>query len=128
MTTPERGSVLAHVLIMSAIMSIVAAGMVSMVMMQYRATATVEQQTHAKKLDEIAFARLVSGWNSGANPGTPCVDLLADNSGLAYDCNPENACPCVCTPNDANMPTINVNLNAGVCQVFINSADIYSSY
>lgn len=127
MTTPERGSVLAHVLIMSAIMTIVAAGMVSMVMMQYRATASVEQQTHAKKLDEIAFARMLSYWNEGG--GTPCQSIPADDSGLSYSCTaPSSYCTCTCTPNDASLPVIYVTNTANVCVVNINSAELYQSY
>ncbi len=135
MTTPfnRAGSVLAHVLIMSAIMSIVAAGMISMVMMQYRVTAKVEQQTHGKKITEIALARLITHWNSDLDgpAGAPCKSIPQDGDTGGFNCSPAaGTCPCTCTPTpaDANMPTIYVT-NSGaptnLCIVNINTPEIY---
>lgn len=122
----ERGSILVHVLVMSVIMSIVAAGMVGVTMMQYRVTAQVEQQTHARRLDEVALARMLSAWNF-TNPGTPCQNIPSEASGAPlYSC-AGSGCNCNCTTTDANLPTIVMSDGGGICTATITSSAL-SSY
>ncbi len=101
-----RGSIMIHVLVATVIISILAAGMVSIVLMQYRLASRVAQGSTHRKLDEAVLARMISNWaQTGAGA---CTTLPAGAFGPAYTCAPATP-PCTCTSSDANMPTITVS-------------------
>jgi len=108
----KRGSVLVHVLIMGVIMAIIAAGLMSVMMLQYKVTGRMEQGSEAKKRAEVALAKIISNWNEN---GYCTSTNLSGYSSCAF------TAPCTCTCSGSGMPTITGASVGGSCQIKINA-------
>ncbi|MBI5624899.1 MAG: hypothetical protein HY924_14075 [Elusimicrobia bacterium] len=107
MTRNERGSVMVHVLVTSVIMGILAAGMMTIVLMQYRLIHRQAYGSMGEKYDEMALSMLVSFW--GANQ-TVCQNMAGSHTdAISYTCSgTPGSCPCTCTPSNSFYPVITV--------------------
>ncbi|MBI5629459.1 MAG: hypothetical protein HY921_01095 [Elusimicrobia bacterium] len=113
----SKGSVLIHVLVIAVITSIIAAGLLRMLLLRHTLISRAQEGSAAKKSAESAMARLVSSWNS--------VNIVCSNvSGSGYTCSPASTtspgtCSCTCTsPGDA---TVVAALSGSLCQLTITS-------
>lgn len=126
----RRGSVLVHVLITSIVCSVIATGLLRMMMFRYQATTRVEESSRAKKYTEAALHRIVSGWNA-AGGGQYCADGPGGSESWTCTGTPGTAignCACNCnvtiTPPSPLLPvTVTVTAAAvgGRCALTITS-------
>ena len=115
------GSVLIHVLITAVVVSLIAAGLLKMILMRYQAGSRQAQSTTNRKTAESAYDRMLSAWNKNS---TFCQSFSAGN-GTTYSCAGPSACAaaaCTCTnPSIPTDPTIVLRLVGGVCTVTITT-------
>ncbi|MBI4677939.1 MAG: hypothetical protein HY748_10185 [Elusimicrobia bacterium] len=122
MTKSRRGSVMVHVLITSVIMGLLAAGMMSIVLMQYRLIHREHYGSRGKKYDEQAVSLLITYWSANADlyNGQPAYCLsFTPGSGVAYSCGgTAGLCSCTCTPNPPGFyPEVVAQIVGGSCEV-----------
>lgn len=117
----ERGSVLIHVLITAVVVSLIAAGLLKMVLMRYQAGNRQAQSASNRKSAEGAYTRMLSAWNRA---NTFCQNF-AEGGGVDYSCAGPAACAanaCTCTPANAADPIITVRKPPGsVCTVTVTT-------
>lgn len=68
----SRGSILVHVLVTSILVTIIATGLMTFLMMQYKMADLASKMSQNKKKDELALAELISSWNSNASGASVC--------------------------------------------------------
>lgn len=112
----QRGSVLAHVLVTSVVVSLIAAGLLRMVLMDHMANERLAVGDRGKKSAETALNQVMGVWNK-ANI------VCSDASAVGYSCDPlsvstPGACSCICIK--AGAPTIAVT-GAPPCTVTITT-------
>jgi Tfp pilus assembly protein PilX len=126
----ERGTVLLHVLVTSALVAVIAATLLRMTLLRAQATARSAQVVQAKRTGGSALDNLIQAWNQNnqncssapvAPPDFTCV-------GAAGSCN------CTCTAVAGSTfysfnavtgqayPQVRAWMNGGVCQLDIISA------
>jgi hypothetical protein len=107
-----------HVLITSVIMGILAAGMMSIVLMQYRLLHRQAYGSMGEKYGEMSLSLMISFWSANQ---TRCESMAPSHSdAISYTCGggPVGGCQCTCTPNNAFYPTITAAVDGfGNCQV-----------
>lgn len=111
----DKGYVLIHVLITSILVAIIAAGLMSVMMLQYQVTIRAEQGSKGRKGAEAGLSRIVSAWNANGF----CTDISG-----TYDCSgsPSLAtCTCTCTAIAGGMPAITVSGSAPPCTIALAS-------
>lgn len=103
----QKGYILIHVLITSVVVAIIAAGLMSVMMLQYQVTSRAEQGSKGRKGAEAGLSRIISSWNADGF----CTDISG-----AYDCttgSPSLAtCTCACDPL-GSMPELTVGPAGG---------------
>jgi hypothetical protein len=110
----RRGSVLLQVLITSILVSIIAAGLMSMVMGRHTTTARVAAGTASRKKADAAFGQLMSHWNSPANG--VCASVMG------YSCTGSpGTCGCLCTK--MGEPTVTTTVQGAACKVEVEVLD-----
>jgi Tfp pilus assembly major pilin PilA len=93
----KKGHVLAQVLITGVIVSVIAVGLVQMVLLRYTATQRTMQSSQKKRAAEGALSHLATYWNLPAN------GVCSDVGG--YTCTgAAGTCGCTCTRT--NYPTV----------------------
>lgn len=107
-----------HVLITGAIMAMLAAGMMSIVLMQYQLIHRTAYGNKGEKYDEMAFSLLLSFWSEQQ---AVCSDAnLTGTGAISYDCTgTPGVCSCTCsaTPADTFYPTVTADDTLGPCLV-----------
>lgn len=110
----NRGSVLVHVLITSVLVSVIAVGLVQMVMSRHTLLARSTQGAANQKQTERGFNSLMSFWNIGGNG--------VCSSGAGYTCTgAAGTCGCTCT--STGQATIVSATVGGACRIQITSTD-----
>lgn len=61
--TSRRGSILVHVLVTSILVTVIAAGLMTFLMMQYKMADLSAKASQNKKKDEQVLAELIANWN-----------------------------------------------------------------
>ncbi|MBI5210542.1 MAG: hypothetical protein HY927_11280 [Elusimicrobia bacterium] len=125
MTMGKRGSVMIHVLVTSVIMGLLAAGMVSIVMMQYRMEHRSAQGSQGASNDELALSLVISYWNLNNSNCTAFTTPAVPGPAIAYTCGGGaviNTCSCNCTTVTANFPVIQA-INGPPCRLTIVSSN-----
>ncbi len=112
----RRGSVLVHVLVTSVLVSIIAAGLVRMLLLRYTAVERLSSGAAGKKLAESSLHRLVSAWNAA---NTVCASV----PGSGFSCNPASlappgTCNCVCAGGGS---TVAASIAGGKCRLTVTT-------
>ena len=103
-----------HVLVMAIVVSVIAAGLVRMVLMRYTATQRLASGVVNKKLAESTLDQMYSAWNKS---NSFCASFGAYSCSGAATC---GAVPCTCTAS--GQPSISVAFVAGQgCKVTITT-------
>ena len=110
----QKGYILIHVLITSVVVSIIAAGLMSVMLLQYQLTSRVEQGSKARKGAEGGLSRIISSWNANGF----CTNI----AGAYGSCAGANlaTCSCSCTAI-GSMPAITVSGSAPPCTITLAS-------
>lgn len=126
----KKGSVLIHVLVMGIIVAIIASGLMSVLMMQYRATSRTTESNKARAQAEELLAQIITTWSVNGSCTTipPTVNFpqltCAGGSGAA-----PSVCGCTCTATVNGVVvgvtnTTNVGTPNGTCQIKLSSNGI----
>lgn len=108
----RRGSVLAHVLVTAVVVSLIAAGLLRMVLMDHMANERLAVGDRGKKSAETALNQVMGVWNKA---NSVCSDATA----VGYSCaGIAGTCSCTCTK--AGAPSIVVS-GAPPCTVAITT-------
>lgn len=104
----NHGSVLVHVLITSVLVSVIAAGLLKMLMARHTIVTRAAESATNQKVSEKGFNRLMSHWNIFGNG--VCAD------GVGYTCTgAAGTCGCRCT--SGGNATVCTKVVGTVCQV-----------
>lgn len=108
----QRGSVLAHVLVTAVVVSLIAAGLLRMVLMDHMVNERLAVGDRGKKSAETALNQVMGVWNKANSVCSPATDVGYSCSGTV------GTCSCTCTKSGA--PTIVVT-GAPPCTVAITA-------
>lgn len=111
----RRGSVLLQVLVTSVVVSIIAAGLMSMVMSRHTLSVRSAESAAKRKDADAAFNLLMSHWNVPGNGVCSSV--------MGYSCSGSpGTCGCVCSKSGE--PRVRTtDLGAGRCKVDVEVLD-----
>lgn len=115
-----KGSILIHVLITSVVISVITAGLLNVMLLQYNLTERAETSTKSKKLNEQAIALFMSEMaDNKATVNTICNYVppgyvIGSGSG---------GCGCSYAPDNPDDPAIATTSCAGSCKVCACTAD-----
>lgn len=116
----QKGYILIHVLITSVVVAIIAAGLMSVMMLQYQVTSRAGQGSKGRKGAEAGLSRIISSWNTNGF----CTDIPVSD-GSIYDCAAGASlasCTCTCTASVAGgMPALTVAAGSPPCTITLAS-------